>query len=150
SETLWWAKGGKLIGESVPRVAFLRKILEAGPDEGLDPVKSTGAYRIMVGGGMDNMILQQLFTPPAGEETWKRVMSWWPTAGQPHKYYLSYMGENQAREFTVAVPPGETYAAALVETWEMPQTPVARGVKRGDVLSIPPKPYQAMILRRAD
>jgi hypothetical protein len=34
---LWWSKGGKLHGESAPRLAFLRKILEAGPAEGLDP-----------------------------------------------------------------------------------------------------------------
>ena len=40
TETIWWAKGGKLIGESVARIAFLRRILEEGPDEGLDPVKS--------------------------------------------------------------------------------------------------------------
>ena len=77
-------------------------------------------------------------------------MAWWATAGQPHKYYLSYMGENQAREFSVAVPPDETYDAVLVDTWEMTQTPVASGVKRGDVIQIPPKPYQAVILRRAD
>ena len=31
SETLWWAKGGTLVGESVARIAFLRRILEDGP-----------------------------------------------------------------------------------------------------------------------
>lgn len=149
TNTIWWAKGGALKGESVARIAFLRRIMEEGPDEGLDPVKSTGAYRIALAGGLDNVIIQQLFTPVPGEEGWPRVQAWWPTAGQPHKYYLSYMGENQASEFTVAVPPGEKYDAVLIDTWEMTETPVGTGVKRGDVLRFPPKPYQAVLLRRA-
>ncbi|MCU1258538.1 MAG: hypothetical protein JWO80_1423, partial [Bryobacterales bacterium] len=35
-EVLWWSKGGVLKGESPKRIAFLRKILEDGPKEGLD------------------------------------------------------------------------------------------------------------------
>ena len=149
SETLWWAKGGKLIGESVERIAFLRRIMEEGPDEGLDPVKSTGAYRIALAGGLDNVLIQQLFVPTPGEEGWPRVQAWWPTAGQPHKYYLSYMGENQASEFTVAVPPDEKYDAVVIDTWEMTETPLGSGFVRGDVLKFPPKPYQAVLLRRS-
>jgi len=150
SETLWWAKGGKLTGESVARIAFLRRILEAAPDEGLDPVKSTGAYRITLAGGLDNVTLPQLFEPAEGEEGWTRVGGMWATAGQPHKYYLSYFGENQPREFTAAVPPDEKYDAVLIDTWEMTETPLAKGVVRGQVLNLPPKPYQAVQLRRAD
>ncbi|MDB5082904.1 MAG: hypothetical protein JWP00_4828 [Chloroflexi bacterium] len=37
NDILWWAKGGTLRGESAPRLAFLGKILEEGPAEGLDP-----------------------------------------------------------------------------------------------------------------
>jgi len=149
TDTIWWAKGGKLIGESVPRIAFLRRILEAGPEEGLDPVKSTGAYRIAMQGGLDNVVLQQLFVPPAGEEGWSPAMAWWPTAGQLHRYYLSYFGENQPHEVVVAVPPGERYSATLIDTWEMTETPLADCVERGDVLAIPAKPYQALLLKRA-
>ena len=35
-DILWWSKGGVLHGESPKRIAFLRKILEAGPAEGLN------------------------------------------------------------------------------------------------------------------
>jgi len=37
-DVLWWSKGGVLHGLSAPRIAFLRKILEAGPAEGLAPL----------------------------------------------------------------------------------------------------------------
>ena len=37
-DVLWWSKGGVLHGQSPARIAFLRKILEAGPPEGLEPI----------------------------------------------------------------------------------------------------------------
>lgn len=39
-DVLWWAKGGKLHGTSPERIAFLRKILEEGPRDGLEPLRS--------------------------------------------------------------------------------------------------------------
>jgi hypothetical protein len=37
-DILWWSKGGVLHGQSPPRIAFLRKLLEEGPPEGLEPI----------------------------------------------------------------------------------------------------------------
>jgi hypothetical protein len=37
-DILWWSHGGTLHGQSPPRIAFLRKIVEEGPDEGLEPI----------------------------------------------------------------------------------------------------------------
>ena len=37
-EVLWWSKGGVLHGQSPARIAFLRKIIEGGPREGLEPI----------------------------------------------------------------------------------------------------------------
>ncbi|MGO4269911.1 DUF5605 domain-containing protein [Paenibacillus sp. TAF58] len=39
-DILWWSKGGKLHGSSPERIGFLRKIMEEGPAEGLNPLKS--------------------------------------------------------------------------------------------------------------
>jgi hypothetical protein len=39
-EILWWSKGGALHGQSPERIGFLKKILEEGPDEGLNPLAS--------------------------------------------------------------------------------------------------------------
>lgn len=38
AEDTWTSFGGKMKGESAPRLAFLRKILETGPVDGLDPI----------------------------------------------------------------------------------------------------------------
>ncbi|MCZ4346033.1 DUF5060 domain-containing protein [Devosia neptuniae] len=150
SETLWWSKGGKLTGESPARIAFLKRIVEDGPDEGLDPLPHTGRYRIMAAGGLDHVKLPDLIAPMPGEEDWVPARIFYATAGQPHRYYLSYFGGNQPRELNVAVPPNEHYSAELIDTWEMTQTPLADSVKRGDVLHFAPKPYQAVLLKRID
>jgi hypothetical protein len=150
TNTLWWAKGGKLTGESVARIAFLRSIMEAGPDEGLDPITTTGAYRIMLAGGMDKVVMGQLFTPAPGEETWSRVGGHFAAAGQPHRYYLTYFGPSQPGEVAAAVPPGERYSATLIDTWEMTKTLIATEVERGQLLQFTAKSYQALLLARTD
>jgi hypothetical protein len=38
SDVLWWSKGGVLRGQSPPRLAFLRKVLEDSPPEGIEPI----------------------------------------------------------------------------------------------------------------
>jgi hypothetical protein len=37
-DVVWWAKGGTLRGKSPERIAFLRKVLEDGPRDGLEPI----------------------------------------------------------------------------------------------------------------
>jgi hypothetical protein len=37
-DVLWWSKGGVLRGQSPARIAFLRKVMEEGPAEGLEPI----------------------------------------------------------------------------------------------------------------
>jgi hypothetical protein len=39
-EVIWWAKGGVFKGDSPPRIAFLRQILEEGPPDGIEPLPS--------------------------------------------------------------------------------------------------------------
>lgn len=150
TETVWWAKGGELVGESPARIAFLKRIVEEGPDEGLDPMPHTGHYRIVAAGGLDKVTLPELIEPLPEEKDWSRAMSWFATAGQPHQYYLSYFGRNKPHEVVAAVPPNERYSATLIDTWEMTTTPIADNVVRGEVLHFPAKSYQALLLRRID
>jgi len=150
AEELWWAKGGSLRGDSVARIAFLRRVMEAGPAEGLDPMSNTGHYQILMAGGLDLITLPQLMAPPPGEEGWTRVGANFATAGQAHRYYLSYFGTNQPGEVAASVPPSERYRATLIDTWDMTETEIATNVERGQLLHFPAKPYQALLLRRID
>lgn len=120
-DILWWAKGGVLHGESAPRLAFLRQILAEGPAAGLEPT-APGAV----------------------------IAYWFPCAGQPHDYYLTYFGECQPAMMRFDGPEGEAYGAEIIDTWEMTRTPVAAPVVHGSWVALPQKPYQAVILRRKE
>ncbi|MGB3338189.1 MAG: DUF5060 domain-containing protein [Devosia sp.] len=148
-EVLFWAKGGQLTGSSVARIAFLRKILEAGPDRGLDPVLETRNHRILKIGA-DNTTGPEMSRPAPGEESWSKVRFPYPIACDPHRYYLTYFSYRQPREITVPTPPGETYAATLLDVWNMVETPLAGTFTRGEVILVDPKPYQAIVLQRLD
>lgn len=115
-DILWWSKGGVLHGESAPRLAFLRRILDDGPKAGLDSIDD--------------------------------VMFMFSVAGQAHQYYLAYFGVNQPAGMRFNVPEGELYHADVIDTWAMTITPVAQPVLRGEMMPMPGKPYQAVILRR--
>ena len=119
-DVLWWAKGGVLHGESAPRLAFLRDILEAGPAQGLEPL-------------------------PLGSV----IAYWFSCAGREHEYYLTYLGEHQPATLRFDGPEGETYRAEIVDTWEMAVTHVVEPVVHGSWLDLPQKPYMAVIFRRS-
>ncbi len=118
-DILWWAKGGILHGQSAPRLAFLRRILEESPAAGLDPLDNVVSY-------------------PNG----------FPCAGQAHDYYLAYFGNHQPAELPVYLPEGEQYRVEVIDTWKMTITPREEPVVRGAVVQLPGKPYQALIMRR--
>ena len=52
-DVLWWAKGGVLHGKSPKRIAFLRKIMEEGPQEGIDTVSIGNDSKTVSGKGED-------------------------------------------------------------------------------------------------
>src|SRR5579875_2722535 len=104
-DILWWAKGGTLHGQSVPRLAFLRGILEDSPATGLEPI--------------DDLL---------------SLWSEFPSVGKPHHYYLTYFGRHQPAQVEVYVPEGEQYSGEVIDTWNMTATPLEAVIERGTVV----------------
>ncbi len=118
-DILWWAKGGVLRGQSAPRLAFFRRILEDSPAAGLDPI--------------DGVL---------------SLWSGFPCAGQHHDYYLAYFGRHQPEQVMVHVPEGEKYRGEVIDTWGMTVTPLEESIMDDAVVQLPGKPYQALIMQR--
>ncbi len=118
-DILWWAKGGVLRGQSAPRLAFFRRILEDSPAAGLDPI--------------DGVL---------------SLWSGFPCAGQQHDYYLAYFGRHQPEQVTVHMPEGEKYRGEVIDTWSMTVTPLEESIMDDAVVQLPGKPYQALIMQR--
>jgi hypothetical protein len=137
-DILWWSKGGVLHGESPPRIAFLHKILEEGPAEGINPIDAplSSPFR---GGSLGSL------------------------AGKEGEFYLYYLGAHQPAELYLALPAGGPYTIEIIDTWQMTITEVPgqfMGVPkleyldkwwkwRGMVkLRLPGKPYVALRIKK--
>jgi hypothetical protein len=138
SETLpgpggaWLSTGGELRGASPDRLAFLRRIMEEGPVEGIEPIDKWQERR--TGGKAGEYYLVYLGEAAPTE---------WPLA--LHRTNLT-----EGVKFTIEV----------IDTWAMTITPV-EGVfetkkrddytftdKDGRVVPLPGRPYQAIRIRR--
>ncbi len=92
----WLAAGGTLRGASAPRIAFLRKILEAGPAPGLEPIDKWQNGRTAGRGGEYYLIY---FGKESPQE--------WPFA-----------------LYKDGVRDGLTFEVEIIDTWAMTITPV--------------------------
>jgi len=98
ADLLWWAKGGKLRGESWQRIGFLRDIIEKDVKVGLEPATPIGGW------------------------PWTRV-----SAGYEGEYRLIYLGEHQPATWVDGLPKDDgDYDVDVIDTWNMTISPAKR------------------------
>jgi hypothetical protein len=97
----WCSSGGVLIGESPPRIAFLKTILDTSPPQGINPIEGCADNRI---GGKPGEFYLIYF----GKEEVKEWTFELPSNG---------------------LPVGTTMRVEVVDTWNMTITPVDKAFK---------------------
>ena len=102
NEILWWSHGGVLKGESAPRLAFLRRILEETPGRGLR--RTEGIFDEVAGGAVD----------------------------APEDYQIHYLGICQPKYRMLALPEDGDFEVEVIDTWNMTITSagIRRGATR--------------------
>jgi hypothetical protein len=131
-DIIWWAKGGVLRGQSVERIAFLKKILEDSPNEGLEPIDK-----------WQNC-------PFAGKRGYYYLGYFGES--KPSEWLFSlYKAELKA---------GMKFKVEVIDTWDMTITPVdtifelnkprsySVEDKNGRSVPLPSKPFIALRIRR--
>lgn len=105
NDILWWSHGGALKGESAPRLAFLRGILEQTPGRGLR--RGEGIFDEVVGCAVD----------------------------APEDYQIHYLGICQPKYRMLVLPGDVDYEVEVIDTWNMTVTSagVHRGATRIDL-----------------
>jgi len=122
-EQLWWSKGGTLHGESAPRLAFLREIIEAVPAPGLFPLTA-----------VDQLI-------PEG--SWNKI-----SAGHNGQdYYLFYFGMHTPRFRDFVLPEG-SYHIDIIDTWNMTIASFAEDASGRVRVELPRRKYLAVRIQR--
>jgi hypothetical protein len=132
-DVLWWSKGGVLHGRSPARIAFLRKLLEEGPRDGLEPIDKWQDARTAGKKG-------EYYLVYFGKEKPREWPVALPAAGLKGRVKLS---------------------VEVVDTWEMTVTPVKEVFEASPqgkylytsekpfVVRLPGKPWMALRIRKA-
>lgn len=128
----WIGGGGHLRGTSPERIAFLRKIVEAGPKEGLKPI-------------------DQLFVMNAAGKAGEYYLYYFGEERPTEWPFVLPVGELRA---------GSRFKVDVIDTWNMTVTPVAGEFEIGDLVryrvadknkrnvALPGKPYMALRIQR--
>jgi hypothetical protein len=136
-QVLWWSKGGVLKGQSPARLAFLKKVLDDAPAEGIEPIDRW--QHLEIGGQPGKYYLVYL-----GKQT---PTNWDFQIPKPP------LGKLQSAD-------GMKFSVEVLDTWNMTVTPVAGEftLKKKDGYSyadrdgrnvpLPGKPYIAIRIKR--
>lgn len=132
ADTSWLGQGGTIVGTSVPRLAFLKTVMETGPVPGIEPIDKWWDRHI---GGQAGKYYLRYF----GSDT-------------PSQWQLALPKQDLAG--------GERFRADILDTWNMTVTPVDGvftlaklddynfGDPRRPTLALPGKPWHAVRLTR--
>jgi hypothetical protein len=127
-EILWWAKGGKLQGDSPSRIAFLRQIIEDTPAPGIAPFESVQESREVIPQG----VYKGMAAGHNGDD-----------------YFLIYLARHQPRFRDFKLPEG-SFRIDIIDTWNMTIDRFADNVS-GDIrVELPRRKYLAVRLKRTD
>ncbi|MCD8067348.1 MAG: DUF4038 domain-containing protein, partial [Lachnospiraceae bacterium] len=154
NEIVWWAKGGRLIGESPKRIAFLKEFVYSLPGN-IEPVQEgiSGLFlhteeeiREIISKIPENlrafavsasaMTAAQREAMVAGEHVFSgRVGT---------QVYLTYIDNFGTAEYVITLPVEGTYRVEVIDTWEMTRSEVLNGVNGKVTVPLPGKTHMAI------
>lgn len=121
NDILWWSHGGILKGESGPRLAFLKQILEETPTRYLKC--GWGIFDEVVGYAEGTQESNTIFAS--------------------YDYCIHYLGICRPAFRTLYLPENGDYQVEVIDTWNM--TITSEGVYRGECeIKLPEKQYMAI------
>ena len=154
-DVVWWAKGGRLNGQSPARIAFLRGIIESLPGP-LEPVSGGFAefahmedetLRVTISRFPDGF--QSFLNSIARMDRLERELFY----AVEYNYeghcgdeaFLTYLDDQCAALYEMNLPEDRLYCVDVIDTWEMTRHTVLRDAKGRIKVSLPGKPYMAVL-----
>ena len=145
-DELWWAKGGVLIGQSGPRIAFLRGIFEQAPN--LNPLLRPDNETI---NALDGDFLLRRMSEGAKRPELAvsdgRANSETGGYNNEEGYYIFYYGMHQPSNRNFNIPEGH-FKVDVIDTWNMTIETVAENVVGSLKVNLPGRKYMAVRIQR--
>ena len=144
-EVLWWSKGGKLHGQSVPRIEFLRRVIGGVPGAGLVPLLPMGFS------DFGSVIETREFLQSLDRDSWPFAdggLDAEASGRSGSDYCLFYFGAHQPLWRTLNLGQAD-FTVDVIDTWNMTVTRWAEHTSGQIRVALPGKPYQAIRIERA-
>lgn len=153
-DILWWAKGGTLKGQSVPRIAFAKEIIERLPG----PLSYCGLN--ITEEILDRMIADpadflhnETFAPLAGKMSHQQAYAMLMDGKQfqascGKDVFLFYYGEHCTGIAQLQLPRDECYRIECIDVWNMTRLCVAEAATGNLELHLPGVPGIALLASR--
>lgn len=156
NDVLWWAKGGKLKGQSPDRIAFLRKIVEELP-AGLEPL--LGRMDAIYSMTSEQIEEQKDRIPPEFQGFLDAFYRMDDTERQgfldSERIYQAHIGDEVflyfydlrcCREDELELPESRSYKIEVIDSWEMTRKTIASGVSGKVKIKLPGKEGIAVLV----
>lgn len=152
---VFWSKGGKLIGESPKRIAFLRELVESLPGP-IDPV--VGGFGRVLNSSQEE-IMASLNYVPAGlrpmvlaisrmdeREKLYHTMSEYNYEGHVGEdVFINYYGMDRHSRVSLRLPQEKKYTIEVLDTWNMTREVIATGQSGFCQVRVPEKQWLAVV-----
>ncbi|MCM1119712.1 MAG: DUF4038 domain-containing protein [bacterium] len=155
-DVLWWAKGGVLKGESAPRIAFLKEILEEAGGalerwklSDYKPAEEVFDYwaSMEAQSKSDNPFV--LWRKREREKNQQEVFKTTEYAGKcGEQFFVRYFARTCPGRTFLDIPQSSKYRIEIVDMWEMTRTCVLSGVSGKVEIDLPGKEGIAVLIIR--
>lgn len=156
-DVVWWAKGGRLNGESPARIRFLRELIESLPGP-LEPIG--GSLNDLVGmddEGMRSMIehapggfrdfLARIARMDQKERGRFFAVEYGYRGHVGEDAYLYYLDDQCAAAVQLELPEDKTYRVEVLDTWAMTRETALEAASGSVRAELPGRPYMAVLAR---
>lgn len=143
-EILWWGKGGELRGQSVPRIAFLRRLLESLPGV---PEASAASSPLNPNGGDDMGMIGQAIRRMQEDTQQAFIAEMLPMVFGNDRYRIYYLGRTCPAWQDVRCPDEGEFVVEVIDVWNMTRSPAGTVTDKGRI-PLPAKEGQAVLLYR--
>lgn len=158
NDIIWWACGGKLKGQSAPRIGFLKELLYHLPGS-LEPMDQRGIarfeqldeQRLLALKEQDEGLYQMASGTLRMDPSLRQAMFTKGTSYGGHcgeDAYLMYYGRTCPYKADLQLPEDKTYTIRVIDIWAMTKTTVLTGVNGAVGVSLPSKEGIAVLAVR--
>ena len=155
-DVVWWARGGKLNGQSPSRIAFLREVIENLPGP-LEPISGTlsellcelpeEALRGVIAGMLPDFqdFLHSITAMDRSDRARFYAVEYTFQGHCGVQAYLTYLDDQCVAAFELVLPENHSYRVEVLDTWNMERKTVFRGASGHIRVELPGRPWMAVL-----